>query len=99
MPSCNAKETSVICDHCAAEFRNVTLEVNQIFGLLSCMNIIKVNVFVSPLEVVDNAFICQLLLQNKNVLEEVKDTLLYIEVIEFSNHSLLVLQISLILVD
>ena len=89
----------MICDNCAAELRYIALEIYQIFRLLSCVNIIEVNVFVAPLKVVNYTLVSQFLLQNENVLEEVQDALLNVEVIEFSNHSLLVLQISLVLID
>jgi hypothetical protein len=89
----------MICDNCAAELRYIALEIYQIFRLLPCVNIIEVNVFVAPLKVVNYTLVSQFLLQNENVLEEVQDALLNVEVIEFSNHSLLVLQISLVLID
>jgi hypothetical protein len=89
----------VVCDHCAAELGDITLEVNEVFRLLSCMNIIKVNVLVSPLKVMNYSFICEFFLENENVLKEFQDPLLYIKMIEFSNHSLLIFKVSLILVD
>ena len=89
----------MICDNCAAELRDIALEIYQIFRLLPCVNIIEVNVFVAPLKVVNYTLVSQFLLQNENVLEEVQDSLLNVEVIEFSNHSLLVFQISLVLIN
>lgn len=89
----------MICNHCATEFGNVTLKVNQIFGLLSCMNIIEVNVLVSPLKVMNNPFVSEFFLEDENVLKEFQNSFLYIKVIKFSDHSLLVFKISLILVD
>ena len=89
----------MVCNHCATELGDITLEVNQIFGLLSCVNIIEVNVFVSPLKVMNDSFIREFFLQNENVLKEFQDPLLYIKVIEFSDHSLLIFKVSLILVD
>jgi hypothetical protein len=62
------------------------------------MNIIEVNVLVSPLKVMNNSFIREFFLEDENVLKEFQDPLLYIEVIEFSDHSLLIFKISLILV-
>jgi hypothetical protein len=88
----------MICNHCATEFGNVTLKVNQIFGLLSCMNIIEVNVLVSPLKVMNNPFVSEFFLEDENVLKEFQNSFLYIKVIKFSDHSLLVFKISLILV-
>ena len=89
----------MICNHCATEFGNVTLKVNQIFGLLSCMNIIEMNVLVSPLKVMNNPFVSEFFLEDENVLKEFQNSFLYIKVIKFSDHSLLVFKISLILVD
>ena len=89
----------MICNNCATEFGNVTLKVNQIFGLLSCMNIIEVNVLVSPLKVMNNPFVSEFFLEDENVLKEFQNSFLYIKMIKFSDHSLLVFKISLILVD
>ena len=61
-------------------------------------DIIKVDIFVSPLKVMDDSLVSKLLLYNEKVLEEVYDALIDIEVIEFGNHCLLVLQILLVLV-
>ena len=46
----------------------------------------------------DDSLVSKLLLYNEKVLEEVYDALIDIEVIEFGNHCLLVLQILLVLV-
>jgi hypothetical protein len=59
-------------------------------------DIIKMNVLVAPLEVVDNSFVGKLLLNYKNVLEEVDDALVDIKVVKLSNHSLLILQVSFV---
>jgi hypothetical protein len=89
----------MVCDYCAAELGDITLEVNEVFGLLSSMNIIKVNVLVSPLKVMNDSFIREFFLEDENILKEFQDSLLYIKVIEFSDHSLLIFKVSLILVD
>jgi hypothetical protein len=57
------------------------------------------NVFVTPFEIVDNTLVRQLFLQNENVLEKVYYSFLDIEMIEFCYHSLLILQVFLILVN
>ena len=62
-------------------------------------HIVEVDVLVAPLEVVDDAFISQLLLHYKEVLEEVHDALVDVKVIEFSYHCLLVLKVLLVGVD
>ena len=49
------------------------------------------DVFVAPLEVVDNSFIGQLFLHNEDVLEKVDDSLIDVEVIKLGYHGLLVL--------
>lgn len=63
------------------------------------MHIVEVDVLVTPLEVVDDSLVGQLLLQYEDVLEEIQDALLDIKVVEFSYHSLLILQIFLVLVN
>jgi len=60
---------------------------------------VKVDVLVSPLEVMDDSFVGQLLFDNENVLEKVDYSFLDVKVIELRYHGLLILQIALILVD
>ena len=88
----------MICNHCATELGNVTLEVNQIFGLLSSMNVIEVDVLISPLKVMNNPFVSEFFLKDENVLKEFQNSFLYIKVIKFSDHSLLVFKVSLVLI-
>ncbi len=89
----------MVCDYCATKFGNVTLEVNQIFGLLSCVDIVEVDIFVSPFKIVNNSFICKLLLEDKDILEEIQNALFYIKMIELGDHGLLIFKIPLVLVD
>ena len=63
------------------------------------MNIIEVNVLVSPLKVMNNPFVSEFFLEDENVLKEFQNSFLYIKVIKFSDHSLLIFKVSLILVD
>jgi len=58
-----------------------------------------VDVLVTPLEVMDDALISELLLNNEDVLEEVNDSLFDVKMVEFSNHSLLVLKVLLVGID
>jgi hypothetical protein len=88
---CNAEKSPVVSHYCAAELGDVALEVNEVLRLLSSVNIVEVDVLVTPLEVVDDSLVGQLLLQNEDVLEEIKDALLDIKVVEFCNHGLLIL--------
>ena len=62
-------------------------------------HIVKVNIFVTPFEVVNNSLVCQFFLYYEKVLEEFNDPFVDIKVIEFRNHSLLILQIFFILVN
>ena len=62
-------------------------------------HIIKVNVFVSPLEVVYYPFVCKFLFYNENVLKEIDNSLFYVEMVELRNHCFLVFQIALVLID
>ena len=84
---------------CTTELRNVVFEINQVFALLVRNHIVEVNILVSPLKVVDNPLVGELFLDDKDVLKEINDSLIYVEMVEFRNHSLLVFQVSLILVD
>ena len=54
------------------------------------------DVLVTPLEVMDDALISELLLNNEDVLEEVNDSLFDVEMVELSDHSLLVLKVFLV---
>ena len=47
----------------------------------------------------DNAFVGQLFLHDEDVLEKVNDAFVDIKVIEFSNHGLLVFQVTFVSVD
>jgi len=99
MPASNAEQSSMICNHCTTELGYIALEVNQIFGLLSSVNIIEVDVLVSPLEVMNYSFVSEFFLEDEYVLKEFQDSFLDIKVIKFSNHSLLIFKVSLILVN
>lgn len=99
MSTGNAEQSSMVCDHCAAKLGDVTLEVNQIFGLLSCVHVVEVDIFVTPLKIMNDSFIGELLLEDKDILEEVQNALFDIKVIELSDHSLLILKIPLVLVN
>ena len=57
------------------------------------------NVFVSPFEVVDDSLVSELFLDNENVLEKLYDALIDVEVVELGDHSLLVLQVFLVLIN
>ena len=56
------------------------------------------DIFVTPFKIVNDPLVCQLLFHDEKVLEEVDDALINIEMVELSNHGLLVLEIFLILV-
>ena len=57
------------------------------------------DVLVSPLKVMDDSLVCELLFYDKNVLEKVNDPLFDVKMIKFCYHSLLVLQVLFICVD
>ena len=92
-------QASMVRDYCPTELRNIVFEVYQVFALLVRNNIVKVDILVSPFEVMDDAFVCQLFLHDEDVLEKVNDALIDIKVIEFSNHGLLVFQVTFVLID
>ena len=62
-------------------------------------NVVKVDVLVAPLEVVNDALVCQLLLHDEDVLKEVDDSLIDIEVVELGNHCLLIFQVAFVSVN
>ena len=73
--ACNAEQPSMVTHDGPAELWNIVFEINKVLGLLVGCHIVEMNVLVAPFEVVDDALICQLLLDNENVLEEVDDAL------------------------
>jgi hypothetical protein len=87
----NAKESAVVRHNCSAKLRNVGFKVDQVLRLLERNHIVEVNVLIAPLEVVYNAFVSQLLLDNKQVLEKLNNPLVDVEVIELCNHCFLIL--------
>lgn len=89
----------MITDDRAAKLGNIVLEVDQVFRLLMRGDVVEVNVFVTPFEVVDDALVRQLLLHDENILEEVDDALLNIKMVKLCNHGLLVFQVALIRVN
>ena len=95
----DAEEAPVVTHHRSAELGNVVFEVDEVLGLLVRCDVVEVDVLVAPFEVVDDALVCQLLLDDENVLEEVDDSLLNIKVIELGNHGFLVLQVALVLIN
>ena len=97
--SCDTEKSTMVTDYSTAELWNVILKVNQIFRLLMRCDIVKMNVFVAPFEVMDDAFVGELLLDDKYCLEEVNNPFLYVKVIKLCNHRLLILQVSLILIN
>ena len=99
MSTSNTKEPPMIAYNSPAELWNVILEINQIFRLLVSSNVVKVDVLVSPFEVVNNSFISELLFYDENVLEKVDNSLFDVKMIELCNHRLLVFKVSLILVN
>ena len=84
---------------CTTELRNVVFEINQVFALFVRYNIVEMNILVSPLEVMDDTLVREFFLDDKDVLKEVYDSLINVKVIELSDHCLLILEISLVLVD
>lgn len=99
VPSRNTKKSSVIADNSSAKFRNVVFEINQILGLFMSGHIVKVNIFVTPFEVMNYTFISQFFLHNKYILEKVYDSLFDVKMIKFSDHSFLVFEVFFILIN
>ena len=82
-----------------AKLRNIAFKIDEVLGLLSVHHIVKVDVFVTPLEVVNDSLVSQLFLHNEQILEKLNDSLVHVVVVEFSNHDFLVFQGFLVLVD
>lgn len=95
----NAKQSSVVSDNSTAEFRNVVVKVNQVLRLLMTLNIIEMDVFVPPFEVVDNPLICQFFLYNEDVLKEINNSFVDIKMVKLCNHCFLTFQIHFVLAD
>jgi len=81
----------MVAHHCTAELWDVVLKVHQVLALLVRNDIVEMDIFIAPFEVVDDAFVCQFFLNNEDVLEEVDYPLVNVEMIKLSYHSLLVL--------
>lgn len=62
-------------------------------------HIVKMDVLVTPLEVMYYSFVSQLLFHDENILEEINDPLFDVEMVELSDHRFLIFQIPLVLVD
>jgi hypothetical protein len=95
----DAEEATMITHHRPAKLWNIIFEVNEVFRLLVCCYVVKMNVFVAPFEIMNYPFISKFFLDNKCILKEVNDSFLDIEMVELRNHCLLVFKISLILVN
>ena len=61
--------------------------------------IVEVNVFIAPLKVVDNPFVCQFFLYDEKILEKLNDSLVDVKMVEFCYHGLLIFQIFFVLVN
>lgn len=59
-------------------------------------DIVEVNILVSPFKIMDDALVRQLFLYDKDVLEEIDYALIDVEMVELCDHSLLILEVSLI---
>ena len=99
MSSSNTKQSSMVAYDSSAELRNIIFEIYKIFWLLMCRNIIEVNIFITPFKIMNDPFICQFLLDNEYILEELNNSFFDIKMIELGNHSLLIFQIPFISIN
>jgi hypothetical protein len=90
MPPCNTEQSSVVAHHRPAELGDVVIKVNQVFGLLVGLNIIKMNILVSPLEVMDYSLVREFLFYYENILEKFDNSFFDVEMVKLSDHGLLV---------
>lgn len=95
----DAIQPTVVTYHSSAELGNVVFKVNQVLTLLVGDHIVKVDVFVSPLEVMDNSFISQFFLYDEQILEEINNSFVDVEVVKLSYHCLLIFKVFFICVD
>lgn len=89
----------MVRDYSSAEFGNIIIEVNQIFRLLVRLDIVEVNVLVSPFKVMNDSLVSELLLHNENVLKKINNPFLDIKVVELRNHDFLAFQVLLVCID
>lgn len=99
MPTPNAEKSAVVTHNSPAELWDIGLKVNQVLRLLKCYHIVEMNVLVAPLEIMDDAFVCEFLLDDENVLKELSDSLINVKVVEFCDHGLLVFKVLFVLIN
>ncbi len=99
VPPRDAEELSVVRDDRPTELRDVVVEVDQILALLVRRHVVKVDVLVAPLKVMDDPLVSELLLEDEDVLEKLNDAFLDVEVVELGDHRLLLLEIASVLRD
>jgi hypothetical protein len=58
MPPRNTKKTAMVRNHSTTELRDIVFEINQVFALLMSRNIIKMNIFITPFEVMNDPLVC-----------------------------------------
>ena len=99
MPTSDTEQSSMITYNSSTKLGNVILKINEVFALLMLCHIIEMDVLVSPLEIMNNSLVGQLLLHNEYGLKEVNNPLLNVKMIEFRYHCLLIFKISFILIN
>lgn len=99
MAASDAVQTPMVRDHCATELGDVVLEVHEVLALLVTDHVVEMDVLVTPLEVVDDSFVSKFLFDDEQILEEVDNSFIDVEVVKLGNHSLLVLEVLLKLVN
>jgi hypothetical protein len=72
------------------ELRDVIFKINQIFTLLMSCDIIKMDIFISPFEIMNDALVCQFLFDDKNVLKEINNPFFDVKMIKFCDHCFLI---------
>jgi hypothetical protein len=58
MPTRNTKKTAMVRNYSTTELRDIVFEINQVFALLMSRNIIKMNIFIAPFEVMNDPLVC-----------------------------------------
>ena len=81
----------MIAHNRATKLWNIRLKVHEVLALLESDNIVKVNILISPFKVVDYPLIGKFLFDNEQILKKFNYSLIYVKVVEFGDHCLLVL--------
>ena len=99
MSPSNAEKPPLVSDDSSAEFWDILIEIYKIFGLFPIYHIVEMNIFIAPLEVMDDSSIGQLLLHDEHGLEKFDNVLINVDVVILSDHGFLIGEVHLVLLN